>query len=61
MQFLKELLVLTETTATKSKTKKKKDVRDKSADRYPSFVAGNMLFTNVCSGELSGTKSQQHD
>jgi len=50
MQFLKELLQLDE-----SKDKKKKNKKDKSADRYDSYVAGNMLFKNVCSGELSGT------
>lgn len=35
--------------------KKKKDKKDKTADKFPSFVAGNMLFQNVCSGKLSGT------
>lgn len=35
--------------------KKKKDKKDKTADKFPSYVAGNMLFKNVCSGGLSGT------
>ena len=40
------------------KKKTKKVMKDKSADRYPSFVAGNMLFTNVCSGDLAGTMKE---
>lgn len=35
--------------------KKKKNKKDKTADKFPSYVAGNMLFRNVCSGSLSGT------
>lgn len=39
-----------------TKKKKKKDPRDKSADIYPSYVAGNVMFRNVCSSDLSGEK-----
>lgn len=51
MKLLKELLQLTE-----SKTTKKKNKKDKTADKYFSHISGNMLFRNVCSGVLSGTK-----
>lgn len=51
MEFLKELLTLTESMDDKKKKKKK----DKSADKFFTYVAGNMLFKNVCSGELAGT------
>ena len=48
MKLLKELL-------SEEVTKKKKDKRkDKTADKFFSFVAGNMLFKNICSGKLSG-------
>ncbi len=50
MEFLKELMELTE--ADKSTKKRKKD---KSADIYTTYVAGNTIMRNVCSGELSGT------
>lgn len=52
MQFLKELLQLDE---SEDKKKKKKDKKDKSADIYNTYVAGNTIMRNVCSGELSGT------
>lgn len=55
MTLLKELLNLTESTKTK-KTKK-----DKSADKYFSFVGGNMIFRQTCSGDLSGTKKTSTD
>jgi hypothetical protein len=40
---------------------KKKNKKDKSADVYPSFVVGNMLFRNVCSSDLAGTKKISTD
>lgn len=51
MKFLKELLCLTE-----SDKKKKKNKKDKSADVYTSYVSGNMMIKNICSGPLSGEK-----
>lgn len=54
MNFLKELLYLDEA----DKKKKVKNKKDKSADRYPAYVAGNMLFTNTCSGDLAGDKKK---
>jgi hypothetical protein len=54
MSLLKELLQLNEADEKKKSKKVKKDIRDKSADIYPSFVAGNVVFRNVCSGKLSG-------
>lgn len=49
---LKELFMLEE---AEDKKKTKKDKKDKTAEKFPSYVAGNMLFKNVCSGSLSGT------
>jgi hypothetical protein len=46
---LQELLV----EQTKEKKSNKKD---KTAKRYFHYVAGNMLFNQPCSGDLSGTK-----
>ncbi len=54
MEFLKELLTITESAT--EKPKKKKDKKDKSADKYFSYISGNMMFQNTCSGDLSGTK-----
>ena len=51
MSLLKELLILAES----DKKYKKKSKKDKSAKRYPGYIGGNMLFTNICSGSLSGT------
>lgn len=52
MDFLKELLLLSESDNKKTKKNKK----DKTADKYPSYVAGNLFFNNTCSGKLSGDK-----
>ena len=54
MELLRELLITEE-----KKTKKKKG--DKSADKYFTHIAGNMLFKNTCSGELSGDKKIEKD
>ena len=54
MEFLRELLAEAE-----KKPKKKKG--DKSADKYFTYVAGNMMFRNSCSGELSGNKKVEKD
>jgi len=55
MDFLKELLYLDEAD---KKKKAKKNPKDKSADIYPAYVAGNTLMRNVCSGDLSGDKKK---
>lgn len=52
MKFLQELLKLNES----DDKKKKKSKKDKSADIYTNYVAGNTIMRNVCGGELSGTK-----
>lgn len=52
MELLRELLAENE-TGSKKKGKNKKD---KTADKYFTYVAGNMLFRNVCSGKLAGDK-----
>lgn len=51
MKFLKELTKLNESVSKK----KKKDPRDKSADRYMNYVAGNMIQHDVCSGKDAGS------
>ncbi len=53
--LLKELwAVVTETDKPKKKNKK-----DKSADKYLNYVAGNTILKNVCSGKLSGEKQEK--
>lgn len=54
MRFLKELL-------QEEEKKKKKKKGDKSADKFTTYVSGNMLFKNACSGDLSGTKETETD
>lgn len=39
---------------TEASDKKKKNKKDKSADKYLHYVAGNMIFKDTCSGKLSG-------
>jgi hypothetical protein len=56
MNFLKELMVINEGTKPKKKNKK-----DKSADKYDTYVSGNMLFRNTCSSSLAGTKKISND
>lgn len=41
---------------TESDKKKKKNKKDKSADVYTSYVAGNVMIKNICAGSLSGEK-----
>lgn len=55
--LLQELLDITESKAVK----KKKSIKDKTADKYDTYVAGNMLFRNTCPGSLSGTKKISKD
>lgn len=56
MELLKELLLREEV-----EPKKKKKKGDKSADKYFSYISGNMMFSNVCSGSLSGNKKIEKD
>jgi hypothetical protein len=45
----------------KDSKKEKKQKRDKSADKYRTYVAGNMLMNQTCSSDLSGTKKISTD
>ncbi len=53
--LLKELwTIVAEEDKVSKKSKKAKNSKDKSADKFFSYVAGNTIMKQVCSGKLSG-------
>jgi hypothetical protein len=61
--LLRELLQMNEEEELNDKKKKKtkKDPRDKSADKFTTYVGGNTIMNQTCSGDLAGTKKVSTD